>query len=227
MHGKQNKSVIEKIVLTSMHLLAILFAGWLLLGNGFVRINDLFGSEWVLGDFDRRLVVFLCLAIYFLRVCFLNFYLLKRAMGWDEVTPVVILIVGLTVWFSIAVVNEPLPLNIYDYVAIVFYFIGSYINSGSEFMRYQWKKNPDNKGKLYTEGLFRYSMHINYFGDTVLFTSLAFLVRDMWVFAIPLLMTVLFIFMHIPMLDKHLAERYSSQFEEYASKTKKFVPFLY
>jgi protein-S-isoprenylcysteine O-methyltransferase Ste14 len=36
-----------------------------------------------------------------------------------------------------------------------------------------------------------------------------------------------FIFLHIPRLDKHLKERYGQQYEAYAGKTKKFIPFIY
>ncbi|MBK8492686.1 MAG: DUF1295 domain-containing protein [Saprospirales bacterium] len=37
------------------------------------------------------------------------------------------------------------------------------LNSGGEILRHQWKKKPENKGKIYTQGFFKYSRHINYF----------------------------------------------------------------
>jgi steroid 5-alpha reductase family enzyme len=114
-----------------------------------------------------------------------------------------------------------------DFVAIVLYLVGSYLNTGSELMRSIWKKDPSHKGKLYIEGLFKFSMHINYFGDSLLFSSFAFLTRSVWAFVIPVLMIVLFVFMHIPTLDKYLEQKYGDEFRRYASRTKKLVPFIY
>jgi protein-S-isoprenylcysteine O-methyltransferase Ste14 len=36
-----------------------------------------------------------------------------------------------------------------------------------------------------------------------------------------------FVFLQIPMLDKHLSKRYPDEFGEYAKQTKKFIPFVY
>ena len=89
------------------------------------------------------------------------------------------------------------------------------------------KKTPNNKGKIYDRGLFQYSMHINYFGDVVWSTGMALISGSLWIFLIPLYMSCGFIFLHIPRLDKHLKERYGHQYDEYAGKTKKFIPFIY
>ena len=68
-----------------------------------------------------------------------------------------------------------------------------------------------NKGRLYTE-LFKYSMHINYFGDTIFFTGFAFLTASLYAFIIPIFMTLGFIFKYIPSLDKYLDNRYKEEF---------------
>ena len=38
---------------------------------------------------------------------------------------------------------------------------------------------------------------------------------------------LMFVFMHGPMLDKYLEERYGDGFRAYAKKTKKLIPFVY
>ena len=53
-------------------------------------------------------------------------------------------------------------------MGILLFIIGSYINTYSEIQRKRFKDNPNNKGKLYTLGLFQYARHINYFGDILL-----------------------------------------------------------
>jgi protein-S-isoprenylcysteine O-methyltransferase Ste14 len=50
-------------------------------------------------------------------------------------------------------------------------------------------------------------MHINYFGDTVLFTGWCLLTATWW--------------------TPYLEERYGDELIEYAKKTKKFMPFIY
>ncbi|MCG2459381.1 DUF1295 domain-containing protein [Flavobacteriaceae bacterium F89] len=32
-------------------------------------------------------------------------------------------------------------------------------------MKNKWKKNPEYKRKIYTDGFFKFSRHLNYFGD--------------------------------------------------------------
>lgn len=118
-------------------------------------------------------------------------------------------------------------MSAFTWLGVVLYLLGSYLNTGSEYQRKLWKKRPENKGKLYTEGLFKHSMHINYFGDAVLFSGFALVTGTPWAFAIPLIMVCMFVFLNIPMLDKYLAERYGEAFDEYASRTAKFVPYVY
>lgn len=70
-------------------------------------------------------------------------------------------------------------------------------------------------------------MHINYFGDELLFTGYALLTGIAWALLVPLVMAAGFVFFNIPQIDKHLREHYGSDFEGYARRTKKFLPFLY
>ncbi|MFH1373394.1 MAG: DUF1295 domain-containing protein [bacterium] len=70
-------------------------------------------------------------------------------------------------------------------------------------------------------------MHINYFGDIVLFIGLSLIAHSFTILVIPLVMTLNFVFFIIPTLDKHLAQKYGDQFTEYAEHTKKFIPKIY
>jgi steroid 5-alpha reductase family enzyme len=110
---------------------------------------------------------------------------------------------------------------------ILLYLSGSYINTHSEYSRYVWKFKEENRGRLYTKGLFSLSMHINYFGDIVLFTGLVMVSHSLSLIVIPLIMTVNFVFNIIPSLDRYLEKKYTDEFREYAKNTKKFVPLIY
>ncbi|MEO8413133.1 MAG: DUF1295 domain-containing protein [Ginsengibacter sp.] len=101
------------------------------------------------------------------------------------------------------------------------------MNTFSELLRSAWKKNPSNKGKLYTGGLFKYPMHINYFGDLLWVSGYALVTGNGYSIFIVIFLFCFFAFYNIPMLDKHLASKYGVAFEGYKRRTKKLVPFVY
>jgi len=70
-------------------------------------------------------------------------------------------------------------------------------------------------------------MHINYFGDSVLYVGLALITLELVCLFVSIGIIVNFIVLQIPMLDKHLSKKYGDEFEEYAKQTKKFIPFVY
>jgi steroid 5-alpha reductase family enzyme len=209
------------------HFLLVLLVFWLLFGGGLHTTSTWFGTSWSPGDLTRRVFVFLTSLILFLRWGLTNFYLLKRQMPWIEIITVCIelsIIHSAYAFFGGQVAN---PVGIIEFIGIGVFVIGSYLNTGSEIMRHHWKQDPNNTGKIYDQGLFKYSMHINYFGDAVWSTGMALISGSIWIFLVPFYMSCGFIFLHIPRLDKHLKERYSYQYDEYAGKTKKFIPFIY
>ncbi|MBW2217206.1 MAG: DUF1295 domain-containing protein [Deltaproteobacteria bacterium] len=123
--------------------------------------------------------------------------------------------------------NNKEVVGIVEVIGMILYLSGSYINTHSEYSRHIWKLKEKNKGQLYTGGLFSLSMHINYFGDIVLFTGLAMVTHSLGMLVIPLIMAVNFVFNIIPSLDRYLERKYKSEFRDYSKKTKKFVPLIY
>lgn len=112
-------------------------------------------------------------------------------------------------------------------LGVLLYFVGSYLNTASELQRKRWKANPQNEGHLFTGGFFRYAMHINYFGAQLLFTGFALITGCAWTIPVLLLMLAGFLLFNIPELDRHLSAHYGADFEAYARKTRRFIPFLY
>ncbi len=146
-----------------------------------------------------------CAFIYWLRHVVTLFYLLARKIEWSEVLGLLVFMgmfeIGLVLLGGGAFRDHTLNLGWLDLVALVTFSLGSYLNSFSEIQRKWWKADPANKGHCYTKGLCRYSMHINYFGDTVLFTGWCIFTHNFWVLGLPLLMGCTFIFYHIPALE--------------------------
>ena len=57
-----------------------------------------------------------------------------------------------------------LEVNPGDYIGFALFVVGWALSTGSELQRMRWKQNPANAGRCNTDGLWAYSMHINYFG---------------------------------------------------------------
>jgi len=227
-HGR---SIAQKWTFAIGHFAIIIICAWLIYGNGWEVLGHAFGKAWRLADFSRAQILLACAFIYWLRHIITLFYLLARKVEWSEVLGL-LPFMGL---FEIALVllgggalrDHSINLGFLDLVALVLFFIGSYLNTVSEIQRKWWKADPVNKGLCYTKGLFGYSMHINYFGDTVLFTGWCLFTYNFWILGLPLLMGCTFVYFHIPGLDSYLAERYGQEFKIYSEKTKKFIPFIY
>ena len=70
-------------------------------------------------------------------------------------------------------------------------------------------------------------MHINYFGDILIFGGLAMIAHSAALLVIPAFMAANFVFFVIPRLDRYLATKYGGEFARYAGRTRKFIPWIY
>ncbi|MGH9561002.1 MAG: DUF1295 domain-containing protein, partial [Terracidiphilus sp.] len=177
--------------------------------------------------FSVRALLFSCAVVYFLRVCFSCFYLMRRTMHWGEAAGIGFFVFLVHIFFALLGGTNPHGVGVIAGFGALLYLVGSYLNTGSEYMRRVWKQDPAHQGHLYTGGLFRYSRHINYFGDEVLFTGYAMVTMSPWAFAVPAFMAISFLFTNIPTLDHYLARKYGDEFDGYATRTKKLIPFVY
>jgi steroid 5-alpha reductase family enzyme len=155
------------------------------------------------------------------------FFLLKRKIPWEESVSVPFAFALYYVGYALFVLPVEKPIDWIDFSAIILFFIGSILNTGGEILRARWKKDPASKGRLYTKGFFRYSMHINYFGDFLWVCAYAIITRNWYSISIPIFLFCFFVFYNIPKLDKYLNQKYGKSFEDYSKHTKRFIPFIY
>ena len=219
-------SLMPKLFVVLSMTVASSFAGYLM----FVDVKDI--TSWIQsykvdGNFIRQIILISCLLLYILRLFITIFVFLKRKFVWGEA--IIVATLMSFALFSLAHTggSSTVEINTLDYFGIMLFLIGSWVNTQSEYTRHIWKQNKGHKGKLYTAGLFKYSMHINYFGDILLFAGLALITQSYSLLIIPLAMALNFIFFVIPRLDKYLATKYGDEFNEYASRTKKLIPGIY
>ena len=202
-------------------------AGWLLFGGGIACAGGWLGQRWYPGDETRRLLLAVGLSAYFLRLLFTQFVFLKRAVSWSEAGMIVPWVLCIYVVLSLAGGTNSTPIHASGIAGAVLFVLGSGMNSYAEYARHAWKRRPENEGRLYTLGLFRYSRHPNYLGDLISFSGLC-LIAGRWISVlIPLIMVAGFVFANIPMLDSHLHDHYGAAFDRYAARTRKLIPFVY
>ncbi len=227
MHGETETSMKTRGFNTILHAIIIGIVIWIYFGGGIVLIGSWFGIPVTPGDYTRRIILLIFGIILFVRLSLTNFYLLKRKVDWKESMGILFAIIFYQIGYALCGAAQSAPIGAFDYVAIAIFTLGSFLNTGSEIQRKRFKDKPENKGKLYTTGLFSLARHINYFGDTLWTIGWAILTLNWWSAILPVFCTLNFIFFMIPMLHTYLDERYKEQYVEWTKKTKKFIPFIY
>lgn len=227
MYELRGACVAQRITLAALAGAWIVFAWWLLLGGGIETAREWFGWIGRPGNELRRVLLAAGFSIYYVRVLFTVFVFLKRGVSWSEAFTIAGWLLCIVMLLGIAGGTNSSAVGQIDVFGAVLFVVGSWMNSYSEYARHVWKQQPENRGHLYTEGLFRYSRHPNYLGDLISFSGLC-LISGAWVTAaVPLLMLCGFVFVNIPVLDSHLHDRYGDAFDEYARRTRKLIPFVY
>ncbi len=227
MYGLTGKSTAQRTTLVVLLAAWLILAYWILLAGGVTTIGSLIGHDWQIGNPTRCGVLFAAFTIYYFRILATTFIFLRRGMGWQEVFSISPWVLFIFMLLGITGALNPSPMGTTAVIGAVFFLAGSWMNTWSEFGRHVWKQQPENKGKLYTEGFFRISRHPNYLGDLISFSGLCIFAGRWFVWIVPVLMLALFTLVNIPVLDAHLQDHYGAQFDTYAKKTRKLIPFVY
>ena len=177
-------------------------------------------------DLLRSGILFAFNLVVFLRFLFTLFYFLQRKIPLEETISVPMAFGLYLLGFPLLARSTGLPVNLWEVSGILFFVTGSFFNSYSEYQRKQWKKDPQNRGKLFTGGLFGISRHVNYFGDFLWVSGYAMVTRNIYSILIPLFLFPFFYFFNIPKLETYLQTRYSAEFDQYKKQTKSFIPFI-
>jgi steroid 5-alpha reductase family enzyme len=124
---------------------------------------------------------------------------------------------------------EPAGLTILDLLGLGVWTMGFSFEALSDRQLKTFLADPANRGKVMDRGLWRFSRHPNYFGDSLIWWGI-FLVAAatpggwMTVFS-PIIMTFLLMRISgVPLLEKALAERREG-YAEYMARTSPFFPW--
>lgn len=111
----------------------------------------------------------------------------------------------------------------------VLYVLGMVVEVVSEWQRARFKSDPENKGRPYTQGLFRYARHVNYTGYSLWRAGYALaaggwgwgLAAFAWQFSD-------FAMRAVPVLNEYCEKRYGERWEEFKRQTPyKLIPYIY
>ncbi|MBU0711948.1 DUF1295 domain-containing protein [bacterium] len=140
-------------------------------------------------------------------------------------------IIMLIVVYPIVVISvAPLrPIGIIETIGVLIWLIGFYFEAVGDFQLSRFKKDSDNKGKIITSGLWKYTRHPNYFGKAAMWWGiflLALPVQHGWTTVIsPILITYLLTKVSgVPMLERGCEG--NVQFELYKQRTNTFFPWF-
>ncbi len=115
------------------------------------------------------------------------------------------------------------------YFGIAIWLVGFIFETFGDVQLSLFIKNPENRGKIMKQGLWKYTRHPNYFGEVTQWWGIgiiAICAGSSWMalaFASPLLITFLILKVSgIPMLEKGWEN--NSEFQDYKKRTSAFFP---
>ncbi|WP_185275862.1 methyltransferase family protein [Leifsonia shinshuensis] len=176
---------------------------------------------------ERAWLVVGCSLVYVLRVIVTTYVTVQRPVGYPEAALVGGWMLVIHVTMGLVAMHVPGPLDGWTILGIALYVFGSWMNTFSELQRRAWKARPENRGHLYTRGLFAWCRHPNYLGDTLLFTGFAAITGSWVALVIPAIMAVGFVFAAVPALDRRLRAHYGDEFDQWAQKTARYIPLVW
>ncbi|MCB5262763.1 MAG: DUF1295 domain-containing protein [Candidatus Cloacimonetes bacterium] len=238
------------VYMTTLFLIAVLVKRNDLVDNawglGFVLIYWLFMALQPSGDW-RRMLITLLITIWALR---LSLYLYIRYKGkkedfryaqwrkdwgknwlWRSYLQVFILqgFFMLTIAYPAFMIyrSSVYSFTALDFIAILLWLTGFIFEAVSDAQMSAFKQKPVNKGRVMNKGLWRYSRHPNYFGETLMWWAifllcLAYPFGYLAIFS-PIIITILLLRVSgIPMLEKKYKD--NPEYMQYIRSTSAFIP---
>lgn len=125
--------------------------------------------------------------------------------------------------------KERMSLGIMGYLGIFIFFIGIVGESLADYQLSKFLKNPSNKGKVCSVGLWRYSRHPNYFFEWVIWLGMSLVAVEVsWGGFLPaVFMYILLVyFSGIPFAEKSSLQSRGEEYKKYQETTNAFFPWF-
>jgi steroid 5-alpha reductase family enzyme len=120
-------------------------------------------------------------------------------------------------------------LNFRDLIGGLVWAVGFFFEVVGDFQLRAFTRDRNNKGKILTTGLWRYTRHPNYFGEVTIWWGIWIIAGSVtgsfWLILSPLTITYLILKVSgIPLLEKKYAG--NQEFAEYKQRTNSFFPWF-
>ena len=114
-----------------------------------------------------------------------------------------------------------------DIIGIIIWLIGFFFEAVGDYQLNRFKKDPNNKGKIMNQGLWRYTRHPNYFGEATLWWGIFLMAIPVFggLFTVISPLTIDFLLLKvsgIPLLEKKYQD--NPEFQKYKKQTSAFFP---
>jgi len=223
---------------------SIVDIGW---GLGFILVTIFQLASDVAPNF-RQILVSILIILWGLR---LSIYIFKRNTGkkedfryakwrkdWGRHWLIrsylqVFILQGIMMFFIVYPViilrsNQGKGFGLLDAVGIIIWLTGFVMESVADNQKDRFKKLPENKGRVMDTGVWKYSRHPNYFGESLMWWGIFVIVLNVHngILAIfsPLIITILLTKVSgIPLIEKH--HKNDSNYQEYIKNTSAFIPW--
>lgn len=144
-------------------------------------------------------------------------FTLQAALAWVISLPLVTAIGGQT------------EIGLLDFMGIGLFVVGLLFEAIGDLQLSRFRSDPGNDGKVLDKGLWHYTRHPNYFGNSTLwwgFYLIALSAGAWWAIVSPLLMTFLLLKVSgVALLEKDISGR-RPQYQQYIRSTNAFFPGL-
>lgn len=130
---------------------------------------------------------------------------------------------------AINMYNIPHTISLFEILGIIVWIFGYYYETISDHQLSQFIKKTENKGHIMQSGLWHYSRHPNYFGESVMWWGvycMSLSVPYAWMTILaPITITLLLVYVTgIPLLENAMAN--NPEYQEYKQHTSKFIPWF-
>lgn len=121
-----------------------------------------------------------------------------------------------------------LSFGIYSVIGTGVVILAAFIQLVADSQMQSFKKDPVNKGVIMRGGLWKYSRHPNYLGEVMVWWGTYFFYFQQfgfnWIIAAPILMTLMFVFISVPMMEKKILKT-RPDYRDYIKEAGMLIPF--
>lgn len=125
---------------------------------------------------------------------------------------------------------QPARLTGWDWIGAAIWLAGFAFESIADWQLHRFKADPGNRGKVMDRGLWRYSRHPNYFGESLVWWGMSAIALAVpggaWTLISPVIITLVLLKMTgVPLTERTTMETRPG-YRDYIRRTSTFVPWL-